>query len=48
VKRLAAVLVLLLAPVVGASAQQPQASAGQVALHQVQQDIAVAALLQGL
>ena len=47
-KRLALMIALLLAPVTRAPAQTVQASAGQAALHQVQQDISVAALLQGL
>lgn len=47
-RRPAALLALLLASLAPAQAQPPRASAGQAALHQVQQDIEVAALLQGL
>jgi imidazolonepropionase-like amidohydrolase len=42
------VLAMLAALPASAPSQPPQASAGQVALHQIQQDIAVAGLLQGL
>lgn len=44
-KRMAALLALFATPT---TAEASQASAGQAALYQVQQDIAVAALLQGL